>query len=47
MTRVHSTYANIVAAGVAEEKSSRIMEILMNAATPFQLLAGKIVGIGA
>jgi len=42
-----STYANIVAAGVAEEKSSRIMEILVNAATPFQLLAGKIVGIGA
>jgi len=42
-----SVYANIVAAGVAEEKSSRIMEILVNAATPFQLLAGKIVGIGA
>ncbi|GHO61979.1 hypothetical protein KSC_008710 [Ktedonobacter sp. SOSP1-52] len=42
-----SIYANIVAVGVAEEKSSRIMEILVNAATPFQLLAGKIVGIGA
>jgi len=42
-----STYANIVAAGVAEEKSSRVMEILVNAATPFQLLIGKIVGIGA
>jgi ABC-2 type transport system permease protein len=42
-----SMYANIVAAGVAEEKSSRMMEILVNAATPFQLLAGKIVGIGA
>ncbi len=41
-----SVYANIVAAGVAEEKSSRIMEILVNAATPFQLLVGKIVGIG-
>ena len=40
-------YASIVAAGVAEEKSSRMMEILVNAATPFQLLAGKIVGIGA
>jgi ABC-2 type transport system permease protein len=40
-------YANIVAAGVAEEKSSRMMEILVNAATPNQLLAGKIVGIGA
>ncbi|HEX6478408.1 MAG TPA: ABC transporter permease [Ktedonobacteraceae bacterium] len=42
-----SLYANIVAAGVAEEKSSRVMEILVNAATPFQLLVGKIVGIGA
>jgi ABC-2 type transport system permease protein len=42
-----SVYANIVAEGVAEEKSSRIMEILVNAATPFQLLIGKIVGIGA
>ena len=42
-----STYANIVAAGVAEEKSSRMMEILVHAATPFQLLIGKIVGIGA
>ena len=40
-------YAGIVASGVAEEKSSRMMEILVNAATPFQLLAGKIVGIGA
>src|SRR5450755_473414 len=36
-----------VAMGVAEEKGSRIMEILVNAATPVQLLAGKIIGIGA
>lgn len=36
-----------VANGVAEEKGSRIMEILINAATPFQLLAGKVLGIGA
>jgi ABC-2 type transport system permease protein len=42
-----ATYGGIVAAGVAEEKSSRVMEILVNAATPFQLLAGKILGIGA
>jgi ABC-2 type transport system permease protein len=40
-------YGSVVAAGVAEEKSSRIMEILVNAATPFQLLAGKVLGIGA
>ncbi len=39
-------YGYGVAAGVAEEKSSRIMEILVNAATPFQLMVGKIVGIG-
>ena len=40
-------YGMTVAMGVAEEKGSRIMEILVNAATPFQLLVGKIVGIGA
>ncbi|MEO9030125.1 MAG: ABC transporter permease [Ktedonobacteraceae bacterium] len=40
-------YGNGVAVGAAEEKSSRIMEILVNAATPFQLMAGKIIGIGA
>lgn len=36
-----------VATGAAEEKGSRIMEILVNAATPFQLMVGKILGIGA
>jgi ABC-2 type transport system permease protein len=40
-------YGMGVAVGVAEEKGSRIMEILVNAATPFQLMVGKIVGIGA
>jgi ABC-2 type transport system permease protein len=40
-------YGMGVATGVAEEKGSRIMEILVNAATPFQLMVGKIVGIGA
>ncbi|MFL5703534.1 MAG: ABC transporter permease [Ktedonobacteraceae bacterium] len=40
-------YGMGVATGVAEEKSSRIMEILVNAATPFQLMVGKIIGIGA
>ncbi|MGB8348576.1 MAG: ABC transporter permease [Ktedonobacteraceae bacterium] len=40
-------YASGVAMGVAEEKSSRIMEILVNAATPLQLMVGKVVGIGA
>lgn len=40
-------YGNIIATGVAVEKSSRVMEVLLSAATPFQLLAGKIAGIGA
>ena len=40
-------YGMGVAQGVAEEKGSRIMEILVNAATPFQLMVGKILGIGA
>jgi ABC-2 type transport system permease protein len=35
-----------VAQGVVEEKSSRIMEIMINAATPRDLLFGKILGIG-
>ncbi len=40
-------YGYWMATGVAEEKDSRIMEILVNAATPLQLMAGKILGIGA
>lgn len=40
------TYGSMVAQGVVEEKSSRIMEILINAATPRQLMFGKIFGIG-
>jgi ABC-2 type transport system permease protein len=40
-------YGVMVANGVAEEKGSRIMEILVNAATPFQLMTGKIIGIGS
>ena len=40
-------YGTWIAYGVAEEKSSRVMEIILAAATPFQLLAGKVIGIGA
>ncbi len=40
-------YGMGVATGVAEEKGTRIMEILVNATTPFQLMVGKIIGIGA
>jgi ABC-2 type transport system permease protein len=41
------TYGTWVATSVAEEKSSRVMELLITAATPRQLLAGKVVGTGA
>jgi ABC-2 type transport system permease protein len=40
-------YGQWVAMSVAEEKSSRVMEVILGAATPFQLLAGKVVGVGA
>jgi ABC-2 type transport system permease protein len=40
-------YGMGVAMGVAEEKGNRVMELLVNAATPFQLMVGKIIGIGA
>ena len=39
-------YGQWVAMSVVEEKSSRVMEVILNAATPFQLLAGKVVGVG-
>ena len=39
-------YGTWVAQGVVEEKSSRVMEIMVNAATPRDLLAGKVLGIG-
>jgi ABC-2 type transport system permease protein len=32
---------------IIEEKSSRIMEILLSSVRPFQLLSGKILGVGA
>ncbi|HEX5395963.1 MAG TPA: ABC transporter permease [Candidatus Limnocylindria bacterium] len=37
-------YGNWVAGSVAEEKSSRVMELLITAATPRQLLLGKLLG---
>ena len=39
-------YGIQVAQGVAEEKESRIVEILLATVRPGQLLAGKVVGIG-
>src|SRR5215471_6334240 len=40
-------YGVQVAQGVIEEKSNRVMEIMIGAVRPGQLLAGKIIGIGA
>ena len=39
-------YGMWVATGVAAEKSSRVMELMISAASPKQLLTGKVVGIG-
>ena len=39
-------YGMWVAAGVVAEKSSRVMELLISAASPQQLVIGKVVGIG-
>ena len=39
-------YGLWVAQGVVEEKSSRIMEIMINAARPSELMFGKVIGIG-
>ena len=41
------TYGNWVAQSVAEEKSGRVMELLITAATPRQLLVGKVLGTSA
>jgi ABC-2 type transport system permease protein len=40
-------YGTWIAMSVVEEKSSRVMEVILNAATPFQLLTGKVLGVGA
>ncbi len=41
------TYGVWVAMSVAEEKGSRVMELMLNATTPLQMLAGKMLGNGA
>jgi ABC-2 type transport system permease protein len=40
-------YGMWVATGVATEKSSRVMELMISAASPRQLVIGKVAGIGA
>jgi ABC-2 type transport system permease protein len=39
-------YGQWVAYSVVEEKSSRVMEVILGAATPFELLGGKVLGVG-
>ncbi|MFQ5702822.1 MAG: ABC transporter permease [Gemmatimonadales bacterium] len=40
-------YGVQVMGAVVEEKTSRIVEVLVSSLKPFQLLAGKVVGVGA
>lgn len=40
-------YGNMVMRSVMEEKTSRIVEVIMSSVKPFQLMLGKIIGVGA
>ncbi|MDH3540965.1 MAG: ABC transporter permease [Acidimicrobiia bacterium] len=40
------TYGQWVVLGVIEEKSNRVVEVVLGAVRPRQLLAGKVIGIG-
>ncbi len=40
-------YGVMVMRGVIEEKQSRIIEVLLSSVRPFELMLGKIIGIGA
>jgi ABC-2 type transport system permease protein len=42
-----SIYGNTVLTGVAQEKSTRVAEVLLARIRPRELLAGKVLGIGA
>jgi ABC-2 type transport system permease protein len=39
-------YGSQIALGIGEEKSSRVVEVLLSAVRPVQLLIGKVIGIG-
>ncbi|MGH3692987.1 MAG: ABC transporter permease [Pseudonocardiaceae bacterium] len=39
-------WGQFVAQGVVEEKSSRVVELLLSTVAPWQLIAGKVAGIG-
>jgi len=40
-------YGSVIMRGVIEEKSSRVVEVILSSLRPFQLMLGKILGIGA
>ncbi|GAB2956773.1 ABC transporter permease [Amycolatopsis acidiphila] len=40
------TYGAFVAQGVIEEKSSRVVELLLSTVRPWQLMVGKVLGLG-
>ena len=40
-------YGQLVMRSVIEEKNSRVMEVLISSVTPFQLMLGKVLGLGA
>jgi ABC-2 type transport system permease protein len=40
------TTAQLVSQGVVEEKSTRVVELLLSTIRPWQLMAGKVLGIG-
>lgn len=39
-------YGMLVSQGVVEEKSTRVVEVLLSTLTPLRLMAGKVLGIG-
>jgi len=41
-----SAYGSQIALGIGEEKSSRVVEVLLSSLRPVQLLVGKVLGIG-
>jgi len=40
-------YGQVILRGVIEEKTSRVVEVVLSSLKPFQLMMGKILGIGA
>jgi ABC-2 type transport system permease protein len=40
-------YGSLIMRGVIEEKTSRIIEVMASSAQPFELLLGKVLGVGA